>query len=241
MNARKTISNWVRRIFGSNQQPQIVQAHCNKCGHATKHEVLTERKHHASELVDPYQGIEVNWTTTHSMLECKGCEEVNLCRTEWCSEDDPFDRRTPTYFPPRVSRRKPAWVDRLDIPDAYEGLLDEVYVALHADSRRLAAMGARALIDAYITRRVGDQGNFTQGLRKLVEMNFISETQREIVDAAVDAGNASAHRGHCPSSNDITVVIDIVENLIHNELLASPATALRQTTPTRPRVGTTAQ
>lgn len=219
---------------------KIVLAHCNKCGHETKHDVVIERRHCASEVLDPQQGIEVNWSTTYSMLECRGCEEVSLRRTEWCSEDDPMDQRTGTYFPPRVSRRKPAWVDRLAMPDEYEGLLDEIYVALHADSRRLAAMGARALIDAYITRRVGDQGTFTKGLKKLVEKSFISETHRVIVAAAVDAGSASAHRGHCPSANDINVVIDIVENLIHNELLADPAAALRQTTPPRPRTGAAA-
>ncbi|NMM07405.1 MAG: DUF4145 domain-containing protein [Polaromonas sp.] len=170
------------------------------------------------------------------MLECRGCEDVSLCRTEWCSEDHPMDGRNPgTYFPPRVSRRKPAWVDRLDVPSEYAGLLDEIYVALHADSRRLAMMGARALIDAVITRSVGDQGDFGKGLKKLVEKGLISERNKEIIDAAVDAGHASAHRGHCPSANDINVVIDIVENLIHNELLAEPAQALKSTTPQRER------
>lgn len=219
------------------EPPKIVLAHCNKCGHETKHEIASEHPRRTSEVVDHEQGIEVSWLTTYSMLECRGCEEVSLCRAEWCSEDDPMDQRPRTYFPPRVSRRKPAWVDRLVVPEKYEGLLNEIYVALHADSRRLAVMGARTLIDAYITRRVGDQGNFTKGLKKLVEKNFISEKQREIVDSAVDAGSASAHRGHCPSANDINVVIDIVENLIHNELLTDPAAALRQTTPPRPRAG----
>lgn len=212
---------------------KTVQAHCNKCGHETKHDVVVEHKHHASEIVDPYQGIEVSWSTTYSMLECCGCEEVSLCRNEWCSEDDPMDRRPSTYFPPRVSRRKPAWADRLAMPDEYAGLLDEIYVALHADSRRLALMGARALIDAIIQRRVGDQGDFAKGLNKLVEKGFVSTTNREIVAAAVDAGSASAHRGHVPSTNDTHVVIDVVENLIHNELLAESAQALRATTPQR--------
>lgn len=217
------------------EQLKTEMAHCNRCGHATKHDIVVERTHRNSEVVDHDQNIEVSWSETYLMLECRGCEEISLCRTMWCSEDHPMDGPSPsTYFPPRVSRRKPAWVDRLAVPEEYEGLLDEIYVALHADSRRLAVMGARALIDAYITRRVGDQGNFTKGLKKLVEKNFISEAQREIVDAAVDAGNASAHRGHCPSDHDINVVIDIVENLIHNELLADPAAALRQTTPPRP-------
>lgn len=216
--------------------PEPVQAHCNQCGHETKHDVVTMRQHDSSEMVDPYHGIEVSWSTTYSMLECRGCEEIHLRRSEWCSEDDPMDRRPSTYFPPRVSRRKPAWVDRLAVPSEYAELLDEIYVALHADSRRLAMMGARALIDMAITRSVGDQGNFGSGLARLVEKQLISERNREIIKAAVDVGHASAHRGHRPSSDDVNVVIDIVENLIHNELLAGAAQALKSTTPQREQV-----
>lgn len=98
-------------------------------------------------------------------------------------------------------------------------------------------MGARTLIDIYIVRRVGDQGNFGNGLKKLVTENYISEANREVVSAAVDAGNASAHRGHCPSAEDINVVIDIVENLIQNELLGEQAQTLRANTPPRPKPG----
>jgi hypothetical protein len=141
-----------------------------------------------------------------------------------------------TFFPPRVSRRKPAWVDRLEVPSEYAGLLDEIYVALHADSRRLAMMGARTLIDSVIRRSCGDQSNFCRGLNSLVEKQLISERHRTIIEAAVDVGHASSHRGHRPCSNDVNVVIDIVENLIHNELLAEPAQALKLTTPQRERI-----
>ena len=219
-------------------QPKIVRAHCNKCGHETKHEIVSKRTQSHSDVVDPYQGIEVSWSTTYSMLECRGCEEVSLQRTEWCSENDPMDGPDPgTFFPPRVSRRKPAWVSRLELPEEYAGLLDEIYVALHADSRRLAMMGARALIDATISRSVGDQGNFANGLDSLVKKQLISQRNRETIEAAVEVGHASAHRGYRPSSDGVNVVIDIVENLIHNELLAAPAQALKTSTPPRNRAG----
>ncbi len=215
---------------------KIVLSHCNKCGHDTKHDVVIERTHHASEMVDPYQGIEVSWSKTYAMLECRGCEDISLRRTEWCSEDDPMGDRDPgIFFPPRISRRKPAWVDRIEVPSEYAELLDEIYVALHADSRRLAMMGARALIDAVIQNCVGDQGDFGTGLTSLVENRLISQRNREIIEAAVDVGHASAHRGYRPNPDDVSVVIDIVENLIHNELLAKPAQALRTTTPQRVR------
>ncbi len=214
-------------------QPDFVWSHCNACGQETKHNVV-HRAAYKRTFDDDHYPVDVGsvWT----MLQCRGCEDVALLRVDWCSEDDPQDGPNPaTYFPPRVSRRKPAWMERIDLPEAYEGLLEEVYIALHADSRRLAAMGARALIDAYIVRCVGDQGDFAKGLKKLVTDNHIRETQREVVAAAVDAGNASAHRGHCPSAKDISAVIDIVENLIHNELLAGSAQALKATTPQRVR------
>ncbi len=220
-------------------QPKVVLARCNKCGHETKHEIVMERTHRASEMVDPYQGIEVSWSKTYAMLECRGCEDISLRRTEWCSEDDPMNDRDPgIYFPPRISRRKPAWMDRIEVPSEYAGLLDEIYVALHADSRRLAMMGARALIDAVIQRCVGDQGDLGAGLKGLVKDGLISQRNKEIIEAAVDVGHASAHRGYRPNSENVNVVIDVVENIIHNELLAEPARALKSTTPARIRART---
>ena len=168
------------------------------------------------------------------MLQCKGCHEVFLERTDWSSDDEPGDAQ-PTYFPPRVSRREPAWIKRNKVPSEYRALLNEVYTALHADSRRLAAMGARALIDTFINRRVGDQGDFEKGLAKLVTDGLMTEESKVTVKTAVNAGNASAHRGHCPSSQDLNTVIDIVENLIQNELLKEPAQVLKANTPPRQR------
>ena len=151
-------------------EPKIIRTHCNECGQETKHDVVMEHTQHCSEVVDLSPRIEVSWSTTYSMLECRGCEDVSFRRTEWCSENDPIDGPVPgIYFPPRVSRRNPAWADRLEVPSDYSGLLNEIYVALHADSRRLAMMGARALIDAVIRRNVGDQENFGKGLKSISE------------------------------------------------------------------------
>ena len=143
-----------------------------------------------------------------------------------------------TYFPPRVSRRKPAWFDRYDVPEDYKGLLEEIYSALHADSRRLAMMGTRAIVDAVVRRTVGDLGNFGKGLDALQERDVIGERDRAILEAAVDAGHASAHRGHQPDSDNVNLVIDIVERLIHAEILAEQAQLLKAAIPPRQRRST---
>jgi hypothetical protein len=210
---------------------KVIWSHCNECGRETKHDVI-----HMARRVRSYDENQysVDVGSTWKVIQCRGCEEVAMQRTDWCSEDDPQEGPGPaTYFPPRISRRKPAWIDRHEVADEYIKLLDEVYVALHADSGRLAMMGARALIDAVIRRSVGDQDNFGKGLDALVHRDLVSDRDREIINAAIDAGHASAHRGHKPSSNDVNVVIDIVERMVHAEILAEQAEALKKTTPQR--------
>jgi uncharacterized protein YaeQ len=94
-------------------------------------------------------------------------------------------------------------------------------------------MGARALVDAAIRRNAGEQANFARGLDALAERQLISEQDRGIIEAAVDVGHASAHRGHKPTPEDVDIVIDIVERLIHTEILAEQARNLKTSTPPR--------
>lgn len=217
-----------------NTKTRALWTHCNACGQQTEHKRLRQAERRREIDYERHTAV---YGSTWQMLQCKGCHEVFLERTDWSSDDESEEDAHTTYFPPRVSRREPAWIKRNKVPLEYRALLNEVYTALHADSRRLAAMGARALIDTFINRCIGDKGTFAEKLAKLVEENFIREAQRQIIDAAIDAGSAAAHRGHCPNANDLNTVIDIVENLIHNELLAKQEQPLRANTPARPKPG----
>lgn len=85
-------------------------------------------------------------------------------------------------------------------------------MALQANSGRLAMMGARALIDMTILDQIGDAGSFKQKLDVLEEDGFISSKNREILEAALEVGNAASHRGYCPPDIHINQVVDIVEN-----------------------------
>ena len=208
-----------------------VWSHCNECGQDTKHNIV-----HRAKRVRTYDNdacpvdVGSNW----SILQCAGCEEVAMRRVDWCSEDDPHGGpNDPTFFPSRVSRRKPMWLTNGDVPSTYIGMLEEVYTALHADSRRLAMMGARSIIDTVITRAVGDQGNFAKGLDELEKRELISKRDRSIIEAAVEAGSAAMHRGHQPTADHVNVVIDIVERMIQAEILEDKAKGLTETTPQR--------
>lgn len=214
----------------SSETEKPVWSHCNECGRETLHNVVNLIRK-SRDYDDELHTVSVG--TKWSILQCRGCQEVAMSRIDWCSEDDPWDERTLTYFPPRVSRRKPNWLQPYEASD-YQELFDEVYTALHADSRRLAMMGARAILDQAIAKKVGDQGSFTAGLDALQKANLLSINERPIIDAAFDAGSATMHRGHLPKVESLNVVIDIVERVIQAEILAEKAKELVAATPKRP-------
>lgn len=202
--------------------------HCNQCGHKTKHLLVAMRKHHGFEPCDEHYAI--SWTTIYDVFECCGCEEVTLRRRFYFSEWNPGDVEI-IYYPPRIGRRLPPWKD--DLPDETASLLEEVHTALQADSRRLAMMGARALIDMVILDEVGDTGSFTQKLAALQKAGSLSDKNREVLVAALDVGNAASHRGYRPEPKHVEHVMDIVENLLLATILQKGVDDLKKATPKR--------
>ena len=111
--------------------------------------------------------------------------------------------------------------------------MTEIYKALAADSRRLAAMGARTVIDMFATDKVGDVGGFKRKLSKLVQEGYLVQTQSDVLEAVLEVGNAASHRGHCPSIEHMNAVMDIVENLLESTTFEKIADELKNATPSR--------
>lgn len=213
----------------SKERLEIVRSHCNQCLSTTKHFVVAVRSNRdESEPYGPH-GECVWWDTTYKMLECCGCTHVSLERIGSFSEWD--DHSETEYYPPQISRRTPTW--HKELPENWHELLGEIYTALHADSRCLALMGARALIDLYMNEKVGDIGGFKAKLQALEKQSLISKPNKSVLDAALEAGNAAAHRGYKADAVDVSHVMDIVENLLHSYVLLESAEALKSKTPKR--------
>jgi hypothetical protein len=208
--------------------PNLQKLHCNECHGKTWHKRLKEVHDSGSERVaDDYA---LWWDITHEMFECRGCNSVVMRRTHELSEWDSPDVR---FFPPPVSRRKPEWF--YEIPNEIRLLLEETYNSLDANSTSLPLMGARALLDMLIVDKVGDAGTFTEKMKTLENKGFISAKNREILEVALDAGNAAAHRGYRAKHQDVQAVMDIVENLLQaTYVLGDVAAELKKSTPPRP-------
>ena len=215
----------------------IVMIHCNSCGQETKHELV--HRHLIKHDVETYYaelGTAVTgeiWSAVrHELYECRGCEEVTFRRSELFSETLPDC--VMTFHPPRVSRKLPDWLHDIDDKDTKQ-LLEEVYAALHADSRRLAMMGCRAILDRVLVRAVGDVGGFEEKLRRMAKERLLSETHQGILSAAIDAGSASAHRGYSPDPTVLEHVVAIVEHVVFAGVLSNRADGVRRETPARKR------
>jgi hypothetical protein len=177
---------WSMEIMQSTPK-EIIRCHCNICGHNTNHSILEQRIINDQDESDGYW-----WSDTYELLQCLGCDAICL---RHFMEDASGDE-TEIFYPPPISRRAPSWIWRL--PADMKELLNEIYVALHNDSRRLALMGARTLVDMLMLKEVGDKGTFSTKLKNLQEKGIISDQNREVLTVALDAGSAAAHRGYNP-------------------------------------------
>ena len=208
---------------------KVFSAPCNDCGRKTDHVVL---KSHTSSGAD--QKSETWWETRYDMMECCGCHFISLKRTFSFSE---YDEPEVEYFPPPVSRRKPEWALRF-LPSGLRELTSEIYSALHANNRRLATMGARAMLDMAIVDSVGDVGTFHDKLDALQSKGLIAEQQRQFVEAALEIGHAAGHRGHCPTAENLNLAMDIVENILQQiYVLPHAVVELKKSTPARSQRG----
>lgn len=229
------------------------KAYCNRCCRETNHAVRAkfqvsgggthEMTHEEAEAVympdskaereaflEEY--YEPAWRVRHQLIQCLGCESVSyreITYLEAWGRDDYF-----RLYPPRVARRRPEWLDRRLQNRDIEELLEEIYSAVQNNSKRLALMGARCAVDVILTNLVGDIGGFERKLERAEVEGLLSKRDKDTLEAALDAGNAAAHRNYKPSDDDLNNVLDIVEHLVQGVLVAPrSAEQVRKTTPAR--------
>lgn len=218
-----------------------IKAHCNTCLGERNHKILHEEDKDWSDLVD--NRYEFHGGDTYRMLECCGCEHVNLQHSSWCSEDiepDGSAAITVTYYPPAISKVEPIWLSQLDgNSDStiryVAALLREVYSALHNDSRRLAVMGIRALLEHLMITTLGkDYRSFAKNLNNFQVQGNLSGKQRTIIESVLEAGHATIHRSYNPSEEDVNTILELAEGLVATVIVhTEKSAALKKRVPKR--------
>lgn len=218
---------------------EVVSAHCNNCGGPRDAFV---RGFHNRQDGDQL----TNWSDSIEILECCGCHELSVRKTEWFSEWDqrsynPLtgevdgdDGAKVTLWPAATQRAQPDWVN--DIDDVgIRSVLDEVYCALEIGASTLAAIGIRTVLDAVMLKFVGDvQGGFAGKVDTMIEHGLLGAAEKDTLMIMIDVGSAAAHRAHQPDQTTLNRVLDAAESLLHRLLIVpSTAEAVRSSTPRR--------
>jgi hypothetical protein len=202
---------------------EITGAYCNLCSGERRHEILYIEKTEWGDE-DKNDPFSMSGGDDYELLKCCGCESIKLRHKQWSSED--FDAEgnpdiRVSYYPPAVFRRKPKWLGDLSffLPWSERCLveiLEEIYVAIQNNSRRLAAMGIRALFEYIMISKVADNGSFSKNMQEFEKQGFISQLQKQRVETILEVGHATIHRAYTPSSEDLTALIDITESLLES-------------------------
>ena len=199
--------------------------HCNRCQNKTWH---SESKpfEKRGELQED-DGLTILFCDTSIMLECQVCQRTKLQVRNWNSENG----SSLNFFPPESTHRAPLWLK--DMPNEYKGLALQIYPALDVGSYGLALMGVRALLEIYISNHTAVPHEFKKKLADLQEREWISSQHVEMLLITFDAGSAAAHRGFIPTEASVIIALQVIENLIHRDILSAKTKDLKNETPPR--------
>ena len=133
----------------------------------------------------------------------------------------------------RALFQPPIWMSSL--PPAIREVMTEVYAARDICLRTLPAIGMRTALDLlFADVLASDAGTFKSKVDKFKNQGLITVAEEAQLLAAIDGGNASAHRGFVPDDEDLTTMLEITNRLLQAQyVLPAASNRLKANTPAR--------
>jgi hypothetical protein len=203
----------------------IPRAHCRKCGHPTN-QTASAPFESLGTVNDDGSGYEIHFAETSVMLQCQVCKTTQLRVHSWNSENGDCGE---VYYPPHPVHAAPKWID--DLPGDYRELVRQIYPALDAGSLGVAMMGTRAVLDVFITNQSTETHDFGRKLTDLASRGLIMHQEVPVLRTVFEAGSGASHRGFLPWQAEVLTVLQIIEDLVHRDLLRAQAIALKARIP----------
>jgi hypothetical protein len=212
------------------QEITVRKAHCSKCGGGRNCDILGAHD-------ERYNDEHFDCCTSWYLFQCRGCEHVFVQTVYTDSENidwqygpngetEGYAVETMRYWPALAKRRRPEWITAHGIDSdhnvrALDDSLFELYGALDNDLTILAAIGIRTSFDiASELLGIAPELRFQEKLKELVNLGHIGTVDKEHLDALIDAGSASAHRGWQPTTEDLNTMMEVLENFLHASFVA---------------------
>jgi hypothetical protein len=216
-------SNQVERstIQAQLQQPTVSEStysHCYQCGGDRNHEILKTHRHEES-FPDLASGEMITFGEISQLLKCKGCGFVSMRKAQWSSEMDFDDQPVWRYFPSQQSKPLPKWLKDLqeisNLPLILRCFI-ECYESFSANAMWLACVGARSVLEQVMIEKVSEQGSFGKNLKAFKDGGHISDQDENRLKILIEAGHASTHRSFDPKKEEVSVILDVLSNLLES-------------------------
>lgn len=189
-----------------------IKSYCRDCCKNTNHNVL-------SEHTDAYRE-EYSCDISYQILQCLGCDTKSFRNVFYDLEaaypTDENNWEVPeevTVYPKAVEGHKEI-KNLWDLPDIVRTIYSEVLTALRENSKVLAGLGLRAVVEAVCNDLTIPGRNLEVRINKLVSSGYISKNDAERLHGIRFMGNDAAHDIKTPKSTTLSVALQIVEHLM---------------------------
>ena len=219
----------------------IIKVYCNKCKVEINHTILECINSDAKELAD--QDISINgivnnyyvqYEDSYQIIECAGCNTKSFRELQWCSEWQDFnDPGISESFYPISNRNKREAKEINEIPYNIKETYKQTIIAFNEYLWVLAAAGLRSVLEGICkqqgisevekkykdingkekAKKVKDLFN---KIEELSHLGIITEKQKETLHELRYLGNSALHELDIPTSDDISLGLDIIENMLEN-------------------------
>lgn len=188
---------------------------CKGCQCETWHKILNETENSFND-----EESEIWENTKFYTLQCLGCDNICLLTESTCSEDrDPetgeFDIEKNIYPSPFKSDRD--LMNRIHYaPKNITLVYSETIKAFNFEMMILVGIGIRATIEAIAIEQKITGGTLEIKIKKMVDNNIITPDGAKLLRLVKNIGNNAAHKIKKHHHDDLSLCIDIVEDVIRS-------------------------
>lgn len=163
----------------------------------------------------------IDWHASHQIVQCDGCKTISYRRLDTNSEDTDYDEHgkqqhvpTEMLFPQRLAKQSINEPDSYFLPPQTRELLKEVHSALANSQFILAGVGARGILETVVKDRQAKGDNLLKKIDDLVTQQILTPARANVLHQIRTLGNDSAHEAKPHNSNQLTLAVEIIENVL---------------------------
>lgn len=193
-----------------------------------------EREHQCAEILacvvkngedDCGHGNSISYGSRYETVKCGGCETVYFRKTTWNSEDVDHDydenghtisfcNETETLYP-EIKKERNTIRDFELLPKNIRKIYRETVIALESEQPILTGIGIRAILET-ICKDKDTKGKLVSQIGQLHTKGVLSKNGADLLHKLRILGNASAHDIKPHSTLQLSLALDVLDNLLLN-------------------------